>query len=440
MAKITKRVVDGLIPDPRRQTFCWDTELRGFGVCVKPSGVKSYIIQYRNADHRSRRFVIGKVGKLTPSEAREIARDKLVAVAKGSDPAADKRTAREAISVGELCDWYLREAEKGVLLGKRGQLIKASTLAMDRSRIEMHVKPLLGSRPVRSLALDDIERFQAEVAKGRGKEAEADRKRKRGGILSGGPAVAARTVGMLHAVLAHAQRKKLIADNPARGVRKLAGRKRDRRLNLHDIKALGEAMRHAISEGENPTGLRAIRFLLLTGCRRMEALALRGEWVDARARCVRFPDTKSGPQLRPIGRTAIGEINLGDGQWVFPADRGSGHFVGLVKVLNRVATRARLSSVTPHTLRHTFASVGGDLGFTEMTVAALLGHSSRGVTQRYVHLDAALSVAADRIASTIAAALDGIEPAAEVVEWEPSRGNGAGWRVIEIGVDRATAR
>ena len=57
-------------------------------------------------------------------------------------------------------------------------------------------------------------------------------------------------------------------------------------------------------------------------------------------------------------------------------------------------------------LRHTFASVAGDLGFSELTIAGLLGHSAHGITQRYVHLDTAL-VVADRVSLEIATMLDG---------------------------------
>jgi len=46
--------------------------------------------------------------------------------------------------------------------------------------------------------------------------------------------------------------------------------------------------------------------------------------------------------------------------------------------------------------RHTFASLAAELGFSELTIAGLLGHTARGVTQRYVHLDEALIVVADR--------------------------------------------
>ena len=65
-----------------------------------------------------------------------------------------------------------------------------------------------------------------------------------------------------------------------------------------------------------------------------------------------------------------------------------------------------LCDVTSHTLRHTFASVAGELGFSELTIAGLLGHSARGVTQGYVHLDTALIVAANQVAAAIAQLLD----------------------------------
>jgi integrase len=94
-------------------------------------------------------------------------------------------------------------------------------------------------------------------------------------------------------------------------------------------------------------------------------------------------------------------------RFFFPADWGEGHFIGVVRVLDRVCERARLADVTPHTLRHTFASLAGDLGFSELTIAALLGHASRGVTQRYVHIDEALRLAADRVAEEMADILDG---------------------------------
>lgn len=150
--------------------------------------------------------------------------------------------------------------------------------------------------------------------------------------------------------------------------------------------------------------------MLLTGFRRMEALGLEQHWVSKKEHCVRFPDTKSGAQIRVLGDAAVECIEArpaaADSPFVFPADLGDGHFVGVVRVLDRLCKKAKLCDVTPHTLRQTFASVAGDLGFSELTIAGLLGHSARGVTQGYVHLDTALIVAANEVAAAIAQLLD----------------------------------
>jgi len=412
MPKISKRVVDAIRPDPAgRDVFVWDSgdgALKGFGLRMKKSGAASYIVQYRTAGGRTRRLFIGKLGTLTPDEARTEAREKLSAAAKGGDPSAERHAARAAITLAELCDLYLTDS--------RGR-IKSSTLAMDRSRIERHVKPLLGRHAVRSLTPADIERMQLDIAGGK---TARGRPEGRGGATTGGRGVAARTVGMLGTILEFARRRRIITDNPARGVAKLPEGRQRRFLSLDEIGRLGAAMREAEAAGfENRTGLAAIRFLLLTGLRRNEALALPWEWVDVASGCIRFADSKSGAQLRPIGAAAVGLLKglpRADGApFVFPADRGAAHFVGLPRVLARTCARAKLAGVTVHVLRHSFAASAAEMGFSELTIAGLLGYSVPGVTARYAHVpDRALLTAANQVAARISAALSGDTSAAVV--------------------------
>jgi integrase len=412
MPKLTKRVVDAIRPDRSgKDVFRWDTgdgALKGFGIRMKPSGAASYLVQYRNKEGRTRRLVIGKVGTLTPDEARNLAGDALRAVARGSDPSAERHAVRGAVTVSELCDLYMVET--------KGR-IKASTWSSDRSRIETHVKPLIGQFTVRSLTTADIERMKADIIAG--KTARPRKMEGRGGIATGGAGVAARTLGMVVTILEYARKSlKLIKENPARDVKKPPDRKQRRFLTVGEMAKIGQAIRESQAEGANATALAAIRLLLLTGLRRMECLALRRAWVDGRAGCIRFEDTKSGPQLRPIGREAVKLIEaqpVGEGgPWVFPASHGDGHMVGLPKVLARTCARAGLESVTVHMLRHSFAATAAEMGFSELTIAGLLGHSVPGITARYAHVpDSALIAAADRVATRIASALDGRE--AEVV-------------------------
>lgn len=408
MPKILKRTVDALQPEADRDVFAWDTELRGFGVRVKPSGVKTFLIQYRNKEGRTRRLVLGQYGVLTPEAARDLARKKLTAVAEGEDPSADRHAIRAGMSVSEVCDWYLEQGDAGRILGRNRRPIKASTLHMDRSRIETHIKPLLGSHLVGGLTLHDIEGMQADIAAGKSARG---RKKGRGGRSTGGAGVASRTISTLRGLLGHAARLNIIGRNPAEGVRQLAGERRKRRLSEDEICHLGHAINEAAADGEHPTGLAAVRLMLLTGFRRLEVLGLEQLWFSRKERCVHFPDTKSGAQIRVLGEAAMDYIDSLPARvgspFVFPADWGDGHFIGVVRVLGRVCLRAQLKDVTPHVLRHTFASVAGELGFSELTIAGLLGHSARGVTQGYVHLDTALVVAADRVSAEIARLLDG---------------------------------
>lgn len=419
MEKLTKRFVDALeAPKPTkvgvkvREVFAWDRELRGFGVQVMPSGLKSFVIQYRTSEGKPRRAVIGRYGLMTVEEARRLAHEKLVAVSKGLDPMETPDRKAKGLTVAEVCDWYLTEAEAGRIIGRSRRPIKASTLAMDHSRIEVHIKPLLGKRPVAALKLGDIEGAQADIA---ASKTSKPRSGSRGGATTGGEGVAARTMSTLHSIFEHAVRLGKIDTNPARGVRKLAGTPRERRLSRSEIAKLGNAMRAAEESGEHPTGLAAIRFLLLTGFRRMEGLGVERRWLDEEEGSIRLPDTKSGAQTRVIGQAAAVLLMAQpktSSPYFFPADWGDGHFIGLVRVLGRVCASAKLADVTPHTLRHTFASVAADMGFSELTIAALLGHAARGVTQRYIHIDEALRLAADKVAGEIASILDRPDDAA----------------------------
>src|SRR5690606_24122100 len=229
-----------------REHFVWDRELRGFGVQVMPSGLKSFVIQYRTPEGRNRRAVIGRYGLMTVEEARKLAHEKLVAVSKGVDPVAEEAKAAGLLTVAEVCDWYLAEAEAGRILGRRRRPIKPSTLAMDRSRIEAHIKPLLGRRQVASLKLGDVEGAQADIAAGKTSKPRAG---SRGGATTGGEGVAARTMSTLHSVFEHAVRLGKIEANPAKGVRRLASAPRERRLSRSEIERLGKTLRAAAEEG-----------------------------------------------------------------------------------------------------------------------------------------------------------------------------------------------
>ncbi len=176
--------------------------------------------------------------------------------------------------MAEVCDWYLEEAEAGRLLGRNRRPIKASSVSGDRSRIEQHIKPLIGTRVVAHLRLADIESLQADIAAGRSARVH---RAGRGGQTSGGAGVAGRAISTLRSLLNHARRLGIIEQSPANGVRVIASNKLKRRLSAGEVRHLGKIMKQMEREGEHPTGLAAIRVMLQTGFRRMEVLAMRKE-------------------------------------------------------------------------------------------------------------------------------------------------------------------
>jgi integrase len=156
-----------------------------------------------------------------------------------------------------------------------------------------------------------------------------------------------------------------------------------------DYRALGLALEAAAQDAVNPTAIAAVKLLALTGCRRDEVLGLRWSEVDEARRAFRLTDSKVGPSVRPIGRPAFAVLaqlqRQSASQWVPPGERRDLPYGGLKGVWRSLPPRAGLAGVTLHTLRHSFASVAGDLGYAEATIGALLGHTSCTVTGRYTH-------------------------------------------------------
>jgi integrase len=105
------------------------------------------------------------------------------------------------------------------------------------------------------------------------------------------------------------------------------------------------------------------------------------------------------------------------GEFVLPGRSASKPFQEVPKVWKRLFKHTALAKLTPHGLRHAFASVASYLGYAEPTMAALLGHATRTMTGRYIHnLDEALVVAANTVSARICAAMNGHLEAAAVVQ------------------------
>lgn len=439
--RLTKTAVDAA--QPRAKPYrLWDSEVRGFGLKVTPAGAKTYIATYRAGTGRKapqREYTIGKHGVLTPEKARTEAMRILSEARLGADPQASRKALRAEMTVADLCDHYLAEGT-----GTK----KPSTLATDRSRIDSHIKPLLGKRPISSVTAGDVERFMRDIAKGKTAK---DPVKVRKGVVShvkGGKGTASRTVGLLGGIFTYAVKHKLRADNPVRGVERYKDSQSTRFLSAKELGQLGDALAEAERDGSNRLGLAVIRLLATTGARKSEIEALRWQEVDFEISALRLRDSKTGAKLVPIGApalavlsdlaqqaeadhaAAVAKAEAAGGEapsrsaYVFPASRGAvAHWVGTDKLWRKVRSAAQLPDVRLHDLRHTFASlaIGAAGGGNSLAmIGKLLGHADVKTTARYAHLaDDPLRQAAERISAAAAAGLAG--QAGEVVDIREAR-------------------
>lgn len=411
MAKLTKRIVDAAAVR-EKDYFLWDEELPGFGLRVFASGKRSYLIQYRAAG-RTRRYTIGLHGVWTPETARQEAKVQLGRIAKGDNPAEERQLDHQAITVKELCELYLKDLDAGLILGKGGRPKKAGTIASDIGRIHRHIIPLIGSRRVKDLVKADIAKALKDIMAGKTRVAVKTKKLRGKAIVRGGAGTATRTIGLLGGILTYAMEAGIVTTNPAHGIRKPKDNVRGRRLSEAEYRTLGEMLRTAAENEKYALTVDIIRQIALTGCRRSEMIGLMWSEADTGASCLRLADSKEGASVRPIGLAVVEyleERRKGQaGTYVFPGPRGEdAAFGGFPNHWKQIFKDSPLDDVTPHVLRHSFASIANDLGFTEVTIAALVGHAKGSVTSNYIHtLDTALIMAADTISGYIQGLLDG---------------------------------
>ncbi len=391
--RITKRLVDNLKVHSSEYTI-WDAQMPGFGVRVRPTGFKSYVVLYRAGTGRGapqRRFTIGAVGKVPPERARERAKAILGAVAHGKDPAADKTTERSTPTVAELADRFLVEHVEP----KR----KPTTVAFYRDLIDRFLKPELGTTTANKLTRNAVARLHNK--------------------LRTTPFQANHFLATVGSMYTFAGRIGVVPEgmNPARKIEKYPERRRERFLTGGELERLGTAIREAettgipwkvdenapnakhIAKGDNrftridQHAAAALRLLLFTGCRLREILHLRWDNVDIERGMLFLPDSKTGRKtvmLNAPSLLVLAELPRAGAYVIAGGAAGTQDEKprsDLKRPWQTIAKHAGLHGVRLHDLRHTFASVGAGGGLGLPIIGKLLGHAQASTTQRYAHLD-----------------------------------------------------
>jgi integrase len=283
---------------------------------------------------------------------------------------------------------------------------------VDRGRINRHIVPLLGNKRVQSLKPADINKFIEDVATGKSATIEKTNKKRGKSVVKGGLGTAARTVGLLGGILTYAVDQGLIEKNPTHGIRKPADGVKKRRLSDGGYRLLGQILDVKAADEQFKTTVQIIRHLALTACRRGEAIHLKVSEIDVDASCLRLVDSKEGASVRPVGLPVLdllAPLIADEVQgFVFKGTVEGKPLIGFPKLWKKLLKDSALADITPHVLRRSFSSIANDLGFTEATIGALMGHSRGTVTGRYIHtVDSLLVMAADSVAGYIQGLLDG---------------------------------
>jgi integrase len=414
---ITKRAVDALQCPSKDRVFLWDDELPGFGVAAMASGSKIYVIQYKRGG-KTKRKKVGKHGRLTPDEARKIAKTMLGAIEDRTGRLKREAKARTFSQVAtDFINLHVKAKRKG-------------RTADDYERIlKLHLNPEFGTTQLRLIDKVDLARLHAG--------------------MKDSPGAANRAIALFSSVWNWAAKRGEVerSDNPATGLDRYPENPRERYLTRDELKRLGAALEQAGTVGlpwvvdetkknakhiqktgritiVDPYAVAAIKLLILTGARLREILTAKWDYMDWDRSVMFLPDSKTGRKTLYLSTPALSILrelpHEKKNPYIFPGDvKGKPRAdlkrpwaaicqaSGLVEYVQegKKLSKAR-PSVRLHDLRHTFAATGAGLSLGLPLIGRLLGHSQPSTTQRYAHVDAnPAQRAANLIGGQISAAL-----------------------------------
>ena len=403
--RLTKSILDALVVEPDHdQTFYWDAELKGFGVRVSSSGVKSYVVKRGTV-----RVVIERTNVISLDEARLRAMEALSAMGRGENPIANRRARAEAVAAAKRDDLTVRQV--WVEYRKAKKSLRQKTVLEYDYALHKYCGDWL-DRPLRHLSRSFIVAEHTRI-----RELVARSKRSR---LTTGNSTANNVMRLTRALWNFAESNEVVRDLGKNPVQSLS-RNRAWYPELPREQFIPESHLPVFYAAIN--GFRSkylddswayrdlVRLMLFTGLRLGESMRLRWDNVDLGARVIRLTadQTKSRRKLDlPMSDYVAALLNGRPRatEWVFPGERG--HVSdprNILREASRAIARAKEENdptpyyYNPHSLRRTFVTVAESCDLSTYTLKALVNHSFGGdVTAGYIgRNDERLRIGAQRV-------------------------------------------
>jgi integrase len=353
---LTDIIVRRMRPPASGRREVWDAALPGFGLRVTPTGRRSWVLCTRLRG-RPVRLTFGAYPAIGLAAARDLARDAILAIAKGNDPRHRTRaTAPDSVAAvgAQFIALYAKPRKR--------------SWAEDERMLRVYVVPQWGTRRLREIGRQDVVTLLDHIVK------------------TNGPIQANRVAAVTKTMFGWALNRGIIDAHPAAGLAAPSPEHaRERVLTDAELTALWRVF----TAMTYPWGV-ACRLLLLTACRPGEVEAMAWAELDLDARVWEIPGSryKTGrPHVVPLVPAAIDlltSIPKIDDTFVFSTRQGKPmrKWSGAVE---RATALAGVTGWTPHDLRRTTRTGLSKLGIPADIGEKVLGHVAGGVRKAYDH-------------------------------------------------------
>ena len=341
----------------------FDTELKGFIVELRPNGVRTFYLRYRDTQRAMRQVLIGRHPLMLVNDARAKAHQLKEIVRQGGDPQREAVRSNTVPTYGEfIAERYLPHIK-----------IHKRSWETDVSILENHLLPRFAKRRMTRITRADVQEMLVE-----------------GSVAKYKAGTINRWLILLRFSYNCAIRWEILPEgsNPTRNVDLYEDNgARERYLTEDEVRRLlGE-----IERNRNTQVGQIVKLLLLTGARKREILDAQWRYIDFERCLLTVPLSKSGkPRHIPLSDMAIDLLrNLPRDDampWVFFNPKTGKPPVSIFYAWHTMRSNVGLGDVRMHDLRHSYASFLVNQGRSLYEVQRLLGHADAKTTQRYAHL------------------------------------------------------